>query len=338
MITIVSIVWLVCLIISSIILHVFHKKNLAEKAKKYNHAMLCNKKELIIGYALGFFTSIAAVFGFIFDETVIATVMLIFSLILSFVIFIYYSFSAFYDEDEIIYRYWFKRYKTVRFEDVLSISYAGNKLLIQTKSNIIRFSNEQNGCLVELYRHLLSHCVNAIKSKTRIPRVRKLKDSVKEPGDAWFFLGINCFFIILLCIISFYAPEYMGWFISVACFLILNSIVFVISVKRAHSSPIWYYIAKFYIKAEGLNQGVENFQKLVYYMKKGKTIVLMYSGYEYRISKCDVEDSFEISLFQNNIKTSCLLTGNSNEVALYEFSKDVSLKYNFDMFEIVYIL
>ena len=149
---IVSSLWLIFLIIVYIILDKLFKKHLAKKSESYNHVMLIEKGFLQFGRIGGLLCAVASICGFVFDQIVIATAMLIFSVIFQFFVCLYYSFSLFYNDKELVYRD-FIRYKLMRFDEIISISFDGENLKLSTKNDFFETNEDVFLQLIKEKKH-----------------------------------------------------------------------------------------------------------------------------------------------------------------------------------------
>jgi len=339
---IVSSLWLIFLIIVYIILDKLFKKHLAKKSESYNHVMLIEKGFLQFGRIGGLLCAVASICGFVFDQIVIATAMLIFSVIFQFFVCLYYSFSLFYNDKELVYRD-FIRYKLMRFDEIISISFDGENLKLSTKNDFFETASIINESF-ELYKYLRSRCTNLVKNKQPIPKVRKLKDSVNNPFDVYVIWGIFGFFIVVLNAFIIYDAAILPFSAVSSFFLLLYIIVSFFTLKRAHSSRICYRIAEALTNDHFLKPGVENFQGLIYYLEIGRIVVLLFEEKRYLILKSDVDGLFDLFDFfdlfdeKNKDKGIKLFTGDLDELSRYEFSPGITMNEHFEAFDVLRFL
>ena len=218
-----------------------------------------HKKFLVIGYVLSALMFCVSIFLYFYSGIEAAIVCIILCLISSVLVWGYYGYRVEYDKNEIRYRHFFEKYKTIRYKSIIDIEFDGD-LIIRTSNNILRIPNYVTN-LTALFEQLnISVKLNTTNRAKLVPRVRKFKDSVYRPKEQIFGLVLMNLVGIAMELMMIWAwvnekngDDLFGIaFVvtSVVCFVVFPTLsaLSIISAKRAHSSEKWKKIAKICFK------------------------------------------------------------------------------------------
>ena len=198
----------------------------------------------------------AGIFILILESFSLAFCFLLLSLLFALIFSAYYGYRICYDDEKILYRKYFEKYKVVYYKDIRSFS-CGYDIEIKAEE-----TNLTIPCYMANYEALLHTLIQNVpaKSKKNIqkkPRVRRFRDSVYRPGEFIFayiliYVVITGLWIVLIYDMTIFKPEHTFELCGVVFITLLNVLippVSFMSAKKAHASKFWKNIAKVLFRA-----------------------------------------------------------------------------------------
>ncbi|MBO5701963.1 MAG: hypothetical protein J6S71_05955 [Clostridia bacterium] len=191
--------------------------------------------------------ALVAVIVLIFDSASLAIVFFALAILFAFILSGYYGYRIYYDDEKIVYRKYFEKYKAIFYKDIRRVNFEFDIEITAKDSKLtVPCYMANSGALLEkMLKHIPKKATQKIKPQEK---VRKFSDSVYRPGEFIFafilmyILGIS-FDSLLITVVMEYSWEVWA-LLGVSVFCYIFPIFAFISAKRAHSSKFWRAVAK----------------------------------------------------------------------------------------------
>lgn len=207
-----------------------------------------HKAYLIVGIILSAIMSVLSITEFANDE-LLAFVFFILALFSSLLIFAYFGFRIVFDEEKIVYRYFFEAPKTIYYKDITEVR-VGLDLVIRTKDRKLTVSNYMTNMPALLIK-MMPYLPKKKKVK-EVPKVKSFFDAVERPMDyviVFIVVEVVMTLVSVMLLISPRSDTQVRIGIGIVWFLLLGFFFLCIhSAKRAHSSAFWKKIANICFK------------------------------------------------------------------------------------------
>ena len=206
-----------------------------------------NKAYFYLGLIGTVLFAAVAIIVLIFDSIALSAVFFALAIIFAFVLSGYYGYRIYYDDEKIVYRKYFERYKTVFYKDIKRVDYRFDIEITAkaVKLTIPCYMANSDALLEEMLKHIPKKATQKIDPQER---VRKFADSVHRPGEFLFgfilmyAIGI-AFDALLIIFVKEYSWEVWVFFaVTAGCYVL--PIISIISAKRSHSSKFWRSVAR----------------------------------------------------------------------------------------------
>ncbi len=209
-----------------------------------------HKAYLIVGGGTTILFVALSIFAFLQLSEQLSFILFIFALLSSSLVFSYFGFVIFFDDEKITYRYFFENAKTIYYKDIMEIRH-GLDLIIKTNSRQLVIPNYMTNTVALLLK--MTPFLPKRKKVKEVPKVRSFFESVERPKEFLIvFVGLEVVFaaISVWFLVASNFDSRMIIFV-VVCMSVISGLFFfcVYSAKRAHSSVFWNKIAKHLFKA-----------------------------------------------------------------------------------------
>ncbi|MBE6553544.1 MAG: hypothetical protein E7666_04285 [Ruminococcaceae bacterium] len=204
-----------------------------------------HKAYLVIGGSVSILACILSVWSFLQISKSLSFVLFVFALLSSLLVFAYFGFRIAFDDEKIIYRYFFENAKTIYYKDIIEIRH-GLDLIIKTNSRQLVIPNYMTNMGALLLKMMLF--LPKRKNVKEVPKVRSFFESVERPREFLIvFVGLEVVFSALFAwfLIASNFDSRVIIFAAI-CMSAISGLFFfcVHSAKRAHSSVFWNKVAK----------------------------------------------------------------------------------------------
>lgn len=207
-----------------------------------------HKAYLMVGIILSTVMSVLSVIAFTDDE-LLAFIFFIIALLSSSLIFAYFGFRIVFDDEKIVYRYFFEAPKTIWYKDITEVR-VGLDLVIRTKDKkltVFNYMTNMPALLIKMMPYLPKR-----KKLKEVPKVKSFFEAVERPMDliiAFIMAEVAVALVFVMMLTYPKADTQVRVFIGILWFL-LSGIFFLCihSAKRAHSSVFWNKVAKILFK------------------------------------------------------------------------------------------
>lgn len=196
--------------------------------------------------------SVGGILIWFLDSTLLAIVFLTLAILFTFILSGYYGYRIYYDNEKIVYRRYFEKYKAIYYKDITRVNYQYD-IEIMTKEKQLTIP-----CYIanasELLEVMLKYIPQkAMKKLNPKKKVRKFSDSVYRPKEFIFafvlmYLLVISFDALLIICVEEYSWEVWAMLgLSVIGYIL--PIISFISAKRAHASKFWRSVANICYKS-----------------------------------------------------------------------------------------
>lgn len=217
-----------------------------ELDRKHTYLHL-NKAYFYLGLIGTVLFAAVAIIVLIFDSIALSAVFFALAVLFAFILSGYYGYRVYYDDEKIVYRKYFERYKTVLYKDIKRVEYLFDIEITAKagKLTIPCYMANSDALLEEMLRHLPKKAIQKVDPQEK---VRKFSDSVYRPGEFIFafimmYLLFAAFDVLLLVyagIDTWESKALLGFSVLGYVFPIIS----IVSAKRSHSSKFWRSVAR----------------------------------------------------------------------------------------------
>ena len=219
-----------------------------QKELDRNHAYLhLNKVYFYLGLIGSLLFTLVAVTVLIFDSETSAIVFFALAILFAFIISGYYGYRIYYDDEKIVYRKYFERYKAIYYKDIRKVDFEFDIEITakDKKLTVPCYMANSSALLEEMLIHIPKKATQKIKPQEK---VRKFSDSVYRPGEFIFaFILMYALGIVFDALLIIFVKDrswevWMLFAVSAGCYIL--PIISIVSAKRAHSSKFWRAVAR----------------------------------------------------------------------------------------------